>query len=191
MKKIVNNFYTKLALLFASVYAINFTSKVVYCALLFTFLTYILNVIANNHGYWKATISILLSTTTSLGLLYDKQYSIAGKPIDGLVITSLFSILVAAYIGLKLFLKLKSRYSFPVSNFISLFIAGFVDHLIMGLFFTKEFPIGKIWLIFYKEITYTTLFACIIYLCSDAILYVKVFYSNIKSLHIFRPLSSN
>ncbi|CCM10381.1 Putative uncharacterized protein [Cardinium endosymbiont cEper1 of Encarsia pergandiella] len=190
MKKILNNYYSQLALLFASVYSINFTSKVIYCALLFTFLTHILNVIANGHGHRKATISILFSTTTSLGLLYHKQYCISGKPIDGLITSSLFAILVAAYIGLKLFLKLKAKYSFLVSNFISLLIAAFVDHLIMGLFFSKEFPMGKVWLIFYKETTYTTLFACLICLCSALILYVKVVYSNIKSLYIFRPLSS-
>lgn len=191
MKKILNNYYSQLALLFASVYSINYTSKVVYCALLFTFLTLILNGIANSYGHRKATISMLLSTTASLGLLYDKQYCIAGKPIGGLIVTSLFAICIAAYIGVKLFLKLKAKYSFVVSSFISLLISAFVDHVIMGLFFTKEFPMGKVWLIFYKETIYTTLFACVIYLCLIAILYVQVVYSNIKSLYIFRPFIPN
>ncbi|MGI2257683.1 hypothetical protein ACRRVD_04110 [Candidatus Cardinium hertigii] len=190
MKKIVNNYSSQVGLLFASVLCMNFTSKIVYCALLFTFLTFILNRIANSHGHQKATISILLSTTTSLGLLYDKQYCIAGKPIPGLIGTSLLAILVAGYIGFKIFLKLKARYSFIVSNFISLLIAAFVDHLIMGLFFTKKFPMHKVWLICYKETAYTTLFACVVSLCLAAILYVKVFYSKIKTLYLFRPLSS-
>ncbi|CDG49858.1 hypothetical protein [Cardinium endosymbiont of Bemisia tabaci] len=190
MKKVLNNYYSQVGLLFASVFCMNFTSKVVYCALLFTFLTFILNIIANHHGPRKATISILLSTITSLGLLYDKQYCIAGKPIGGLIGTSLFAILVAGYIGFKLFLKLKATYSFVVSNFISLLIAAFVDHLIMGLFFTKVFPMHKVWLICYKETAYTALFVSVVCLCSAAILYVKVFYSNIKTLYTFRPLSS-
>ncbi|MGI2298571.1 hypothetical protein ACRRVB_02075 [Candidatus Cardinium hertigii] len=190
MKKILKNYYSQVGILFASVFCMNFTSKVVYCALLFTFLTFILNSIANGHGHRKATTSILLSTTTSFGLLYHKQYCIAGKPIGGLIGTSLFAILVAGYIGFKLFLKLKARYSFVVSNFISLLLAALVDHLIMALFFIKEFPIDKVCLIFYKETTYTTFFTCVVCLCLAAILYVKVVYSNIKSLYIFRPLPS-
>ncbi|WP_342265375.1 hypothetical protein [Cardinium endosymbiont of Philonthus spinipes] len=180
MYKNLNNYVYKLGLLFACTLSINFTNKIVYCALLFTALTVVLNSIAKWHGSKKAAISILLCSATSFAFLYDKQYYISGKLIHGLILTSLCAILVASYIGLKLFLKLQTRYGFAASNCISLFISSLVDHLIMGLFFTRVFPIRKVWLIVYQETAYIYLFSAAIYLGSAIILYAKPAYIKVK-----------
>ncbi|WP_243517103.1 MULTISPECIES: hypothetical protein [unclassified Candidatus Cardinium] len=181
MHKTLNNYFFKLGLLFAATYFMNFTNKIVYCALLLTILGTVLNGIAKCHGGQKATMSILFCTTISLVLLYNKPYCIIpGKPIRGLIIASLCAILIASYIGCKLFLKLNSHYRFAISNYISLLVFGLVDHLIMGLFFTKTFPLYKVWLIIYKETTYTYLFASIVYLCSIAVVYGQPLYLKLK-----------
>lgn len=180
MNKNLNNYGCKLGLLFAFTLCMNFTNKVVYCSLIFTFLTLILNCIAKCHGSKRATISIILCTSTSLALLYNKQYYIAGKLISGLISASLCAILIASYIGLKLFLKLEARYGFAISNCISICISALVDHLIMGIFFTSIFPIHKVWLIIYKETAYTYLFTVVVYLCSVTVLYAKSVYLKRK-----------
>ncbi|CAH2559649.1 Uncharacterised protein family UPF0758 [Cardinium endosymbiont of Oedothorax gibbosus] len=180
MNKNLNNYFYKLGLLFASTLCMNFTNKLVYCSLIFTFLMLILNCIAKCHGSKKATISIILCTSTSLALLCNKQYYIAGKLIRGLIPASLCAILIASYIGFKLFLKLKARYGFTISNCISLYISALVDHLIMGIFFTRIFPIHKIWLMIYKETAYTCLFTVVVYLCSVTVLYAKPIYRKLK-----------
>lgn len=187
--KILNNYSCQLSVLFAFTWCMNFTTKIVYCALILTCLTAILNGIAKCHGNKKATISIILCTTVTLGLLYNKQYCIiAGKPIGGLITASLSAILIASYIGCKLFLKLETRYSFAASNFISSLTAGLVDHLIMGIFFTSKFPMHKVVLMCYKETAYTTLFACVVYLCSAAVLYAKQVYDSMNNPHTGKSL---
>ncbi|TSJ80869.1 MAG: hypothetical protein NMK33_05520 [Candidatus Cardinium sp.] len=180
MNKTLNNYMYKVGLLFACTFCINLTNKIVYCALLFTFLTLVLNGIAKYHGHKKAAISIVLCTALSLGLFYNKQYFIGGKPINGLILTSLCAILIASYIGLKLFLKLTARYGFAISNCISLCTASLVDHCIMGIFFTTKFPMDKVWVIVYKETGYTYLFGSLVYLSSLAVLYAKPIYIQIK-----------
>ncbi|WP_419241232.1 hypothetical protein [Cardinium endosymbiont of Nabis limbatus] len=174
MNKHLNNYIYKVVLLFAATLSINFTNKIVYCVLSFTVLMCTLNAIAKHHGSKKATISIVCCTTLTFGLLYNKPYCIIpGKPISGLILASLCAVLMASYIGFKLFLKLETRYGFVVSNCISLLIASLVDHLIMGIFFTNSFPMHRILLILFKETAYTYLFTSIIYLCSVAVSYAK------------------
>ncbi|MCT4697457.1 hypothetical protein NLX65_03830 [Candidatus Cardinium sp. TP] len=180
MNKILQNYFYKVSVLFAAILCINFTNRIVYCALLFTFLTLILNGIAKYHGSKKATLSIVLCTATTLGLLYNKQYYMAGKPISGLIVASLCAILIASYIGLRLFIKLELRYGFALSNSISLAISALVDHLLMGLFFIRIWRMHKVWSVVYKETAYTYLFAVCIYLVSVAILYAKPVYSKTK-----------
>ena len=181
MHKILNNYFYKLGLFFIAICSMNFTNKMVYCALIFTILTTILNGIAKCHGSKKATISILSCTSIALLLLYNKPYFIAGKPINHLIPTSLGAILVASYIGYKIFLKLETRLGFPLSNCISLFIAALVDHLIMGLFFARLFPMRSVCSMFYKETVYTYLFGSLIYLLWLAFLYAKPIYRKLKA----------
>lgn len=186
MNKALDNYVYKVGLLFAFTLCINFTKKIVCCALLFTCLIFILNCIAKCHGSKKATISMVFCTTTTLGLLYNKSYCIiAGKPISGLIVASLCAILIASYIGLKLFVKLEASYGFAVSNGMSLLIAALVDHLLMGIFFIGKLPMHKIWLIVYREAAYTYLFAVVVYLCSAAMLCAKPVCRKItKYLHL-------
>lgn len=189
MHKVFKNYPCQVSLLFVCTLCMNLTNKIVYCALIFTCLITILNSMAKCHGSKKSMVSIVLSSIMACGLLYNKPYMIGGKPINGLIIASLSSILIASYMGHKLFLKLTAKYSFSLSNLISLWMAGLVDHLIMGIYFINIFPMHKVWLIFCKETGYTMLFGSVVYLCLVGATYAKRFYTRMSNRCIREPLS--
>lgn len=188
MKSLYKYFF-KIALLFAPIYCINCTNKIVYCSLYFTLSMLIANWITKTHSSKKALLAILWCTCISFALVYKQSYCIAaGKPISGLIAVSLSTISVAWYVGTRLFLKLEKQYGFVLANSISLCIAFLLDHFVMAIFFIRLFSIHKVALMLYKEVGYTFLFSFLIYLSILIALYIKYLYS--KRLHYGQLLIS-
>ncbi|MDD9139430.1 MAG: hypothetical protein NQ127_00655 [Candidatus Cardinium sp.] len=161
-------------LLFMFTLCLNLCKTIVCCSLLFTFLTFTINGIATMLGNKKAFIITLLCISISFVfvLLYSKPYCMHGKPIHGIIVASYLSLWLASLLGVKVFLKLKSRYSFPVSNGISLGVYALVDGLAMSLFFTTKFSMSRVLLIAYKEMLYKSIFS----LCISSILFIVWYY---------------
>jgi hypothetical protein len=159
--------------LFACTLLLNFYTKIADCALIFTFLALTLNTISAIYGTKKATKSIILSVCTSLALLWNLEYYIKGELISGLVITSLFSILVSSFIGLSLLSRLRVRYNFYVRNFISLTAYAIVDGAIMAAFFINIFPAHRVLSIFIREVGYKSIYGFGIYASLLAISYLQ------------------
>ncbi|ROT47385.1 hypothetical protein EDM02_03040 [Candidatus Cardinium hertigii] len=172
---IYNNIFYVIAtsLLFAFTLSINFSIKIVYCALCSTFLALTVNCLSALWGSKKATLSVIGCVGITFCTLYDMQYHMYGKPIQGLITISLLSICISSCMGLKIFLKLKTRYSFPVSNIISSCVYAFVDGFIMAIFFINKFPIHSVFAKFYQEIAYKGIFGLAVYLLLLVLFYFK------------------
>ena len=87
-------------------------------------------------------------------------YYIDGQIINGLVFASFVSLIISTYWSSLFFNNLKEKYSFLLTNFISIFIAAVIDGFVMGLFFliNNKFSILRIIDIFVREISYKTIY---------------------------------
>ncbi len=168
-----NKFYLSLiAVSLVFTLLLNFYTKISECSLIFTFLALTLNAISSLHGNKKAMKTIILSVSISFALLWNLKYYIHGGLISGLVFASLLSVLVSFYIGLNLFSRLKLKYNFYVSNFISLLVYTIVDGVVMSLFFINIFSVNKVFSIFAYEAAYKCVYALTACVCLFVVSYL-------------------
>ncbi len=177
-----NKFYLSLTgILLALTLLLNFYTTIAGCSLVFTFLALTLNAISALQGTKKAMRSIILSVSISLALLWNLKYYINGELINGLVLASLLSVLVSSYLGLSLFSRLKIRYNFYVSNFISLVVYALVDGAVMSLFFINIFPVNKVLSIFAYEVAYKCVYGLLACVCLFAISCVQKQFKTVRN----------
>lgn len=166
MRYINNNLYIALTIILGVfTYLLNFFNKIAECSLVFVFLALTVNIIAETFGKQKAMRAIVLCIVVSFGLLWNLNYYIDGRVINGLVLASLLSVLLSTYCGMSLFLKLKSAHnfynSFYVRNFISLTVCAIVDGVVMAGFFINQFSASRVLLIFFKEVSFKCIYSLI------------------------------
>ena len=177
-----NKFYlllTAASLVFTSL--INCYAKISECYLIFTFLDLTLNTISSLHGTKKAMKSIIFSVIISFALLWNLKYYIQGELISGLVFASLLSVLVSSYVGLNLFSRLKLKYNFYVSNFISLLVYAIVDGAVMSLFFMNIFSVNRVFSIFAYEVTYQCVYGFSACVCLFVVSYLHKQFKTVQN----------
>lgn len=168
-----NKFYLSLtALSIIFTFLLNFYTKISECSLMFTFLACTLNGISLLYGTKRALKTIILSVSISFALLWNLKYYIYGELINGLVFASLLSVIVSSYIGLNLFSRLKLKYNFYVSNFISLLLYAVVDGIVMSLFFINIFSVNRVFSIFSYEVAYKCVYALVACVCMIVLSYL-------------------
>jgi hypothetical protein len=162
MREISNKFYLPLVtLLGIFTYLLNYFNNTAQCSLIFVFIAVIVNIIAELYGKKKAIIGSILSVIVSAGLLWNFDYYINGKIINGLVPASLLALLVSTYCGTNLFLQIKSRCSFITRNFVSLILSAVIDGIIMVGFFINKFSTERVLVIFTEEILFKCLYSAV------------------------------
>ncbi len=177
-----NKFYlslTAISLIFTLL--LNFYAKISECSLIFTFLALTLNVISSLQGTKKAMKSIILSVSISFALLWNLKYYIQGELISGLVFASLVSVLASSYIGLNLFSRLKLKYNFYVSNFISLLAYAIIDGAVMSLFFINIFSVNRVFSIFAYEVTYKCVYGFSACVCLFVLSYLHKQFKTVQN----------
>lgn len=160
MSDVNNKFYLPLVtLLGIFTYLLNFFNKIAQCSLIFVFITIIVNIIAELYGKKKAIMGLILSVVVSASLLWNFDYYINGKIINGLVPTSLAALLISNYYGANLFLLAKSKYSFILRSFVSLILSAVIDGALMAGFFINKFSTGRILSVFTQELMFKCLYS--------------------------------
>jgi hypothetical protein len=141
-------------------YLLNFCNKIYECALIFTCIILVTNCITFISNRNNSLKQLSLATLVSFIALFKMPYYIDGQIINGLVFASFVSLIISTYWSSLFFNNLKEKYSFLLTNFISIFIAAVIDGFVMGLFFliNNKFSILRIIDIFVREISYKTIY---------------------------------
>ena len=163
MKNIHNRFYPALIIaLCAFTYLLNFCNKISDCALVFTCLALTTNIISEFYGLQKAMRSMMLSIIIGFCLLWNLNYYISGRVINGLQIASFLSLFLSTYFSATILIRLKEVYSFPLRNFISLITSAITDGFIMSGFLAYHFSLGKVFSIFCKELSFKCFYSSLL-----------------------------
>jgi hypothetical protein len=87
-------------------------------------------------------------------------YYIDGSIVNGLIFASLSSLMISLYWSTSALQKFSSKFSFVLSNTLSLIIAVIIDGILMSLFFAvnKNFSYLRILDIFSRELSYKILY---------------------------------
>lgn len=163
MNRSINSMYfLLLSFLCSFTYLINFYNKIYQCSAMFVLMIFVLNMINSFYGSKKALVSIGISIVLSFSLLWDANYHINGKVIDGLVAASLGSVFISTFLGTILFSGIKRVISFPLKNFIVILLCSVIDGILMVGFFINKFSLGRVFTIFAKEVGYKCLYGLVI-----------------------------
>ncbi len=115
-------------------YLLNYCKAISECALVFTIIAITVNVITYIWGKANSLQAIALAITVSFALLMKLPYYIDGHLVSGLAFASLSSLMVSLYCSTLAFQKFHGRFSFVLSNALSLMIAATIDGMFMSLF---------------------------------------------------------
>ena len=169
-KIIENRLYIGSSLLLCFLtYLLNYCTAIYQCALIFTIIAITINTTTAICGRFKSLIGLVIAIVISFVLLWKIPYYIDGHIVNGLVFASFLSLMISLYWSTSALQKFSSKFSFVVSNALSLIIAALIDGLIMTLFFVfnNNFTYSRILDIFSRELSY------------------KIFYGFLASIIIF------
>lgn len=161
-------------------YLLNYYTAIYQCALVFTAIAIITNIITFIYGKSKALNGLAFAILVSFALLWKLPYYIDGKLVNGLVVASFSSVMVSMYWLASIFQILRCRYSFIASNAISFAVAVLIDGVIMSVFFVinKGFTYERILNIFKKELLYKGMYGVIASVIIAIVFYI--FKNNTK-----------
>ena len=116
-------------------YLLNYCTAIYGCAPVFTIIAIAVNTTTVLYGRFKGLIGLSFAAIISFALLWKLPYYIDGHIVNGLVFASFLSLMISLYWSTSALQKFSSKFSFVVSNTLSLIIAALIDGLIMSLFF--------------------------------------------------------
>lgn len=144
-------------LLFVNIFLLNYSSKLMICAALFTGSALVINSMVEFYGK-KRAIGSLMICTLSVCLLKWQSFSL-------MLLISYTGILVSLLLSMMLFDKLKSKFSFHIANFITLIIASVVDSAVVCIGLLYKFSAGKCFSIYMRDLIFKFSYASILSLC--------------------------
>lgn len=144
-------------------YLLNYCASIYQCALVFSIIAAVLNVITHVKNKELALKTLAIAVTVSFLLLWRMPYYIDGKLINGLVVASFMSLMISMYWSTIYFKKLCEQVTIGKANFLSLGLAAIIDGMIMGVFFVinNNFSYARILDIFIKEVSYKMLYGVV------------------------------
>ena len=160
-KIIENRLYIGSSLLLCALtYLLNYCTAISECALVFTMITITVNLITFTCSKSKGLKGLAFAIVVSFTLLMQLPYYIDGSIVKGLIFASLSSLMISLYWSTSALQKFSSKFSFVVSNTLSLIIAAIIDGILMSLFFAvnKNFSYLRILDIFSRELSYKILY---------------------------------
>ncbi len=132
-------------LLFISLSLLNISKKLIICAVLVTVAALVLNLIIEFYGKRKAMYSLITCILLCCVLKWQ-DFSL-------MILISYTAILVSLFSSIIFFQKLKSKFRFHMTNFITLIAVSIIDSTVMyfGLLLCK-FSVDKCLLIYIKDL---------------------------------------
>lgn len=161
-------------------YSLNLFNKLSQCSLVFMFLAVTANIISELYGRKKAWIAVTLCIIVSFCLLWEFNYYIHGRVINGIILVSFVSILLSTYCSTSVFVQLKSTCSLNTRNFAGLMMGAVVDGIVMSGFFVNIFSISRVLSMFLKEVLFKCAYSLTVYICIflGSFLVQKVYCNN-------------
>ncbi|WP_341748122.1 VUT family protein [Candidatus Tisiphia endosymbiont of Dascillus cervinus] len=181
MNNINTKFYILLVILLGIfTYSLNLFNKISQCSLVFVFLAVTANIISELYGRKKAWIAVTLCIIVSFCLLWDFNYYIHGRVINGIILVSFVSILLSTYCSTSVFVQLKSTCSLNTRNFAGLMMGAVVDGIVMSGFFVNIFSTSRVLSMFLKEVLFKCAYSLTVYICIflGSFLVQKVYCNN-------------
>lgn len=181
MNNINTRFYILLVILLGIfTYSLSLFNKISQCSLVFVFLAVTANIISELYGRKKAWIAVTLCIIVSFCLLWDFNYYIHGRVINGIILVSFVSILFSTYCSTSVFVQLKSTCSLNTRNFAGLMMGAVVDGIVMSGFFVNIFSTSRVLSMFLKEVLFKCAYSLTVYICIflGSFLVQKVYCNN-------------
>jgi hypothetical protein len=137
MDRIFNNgiYFAIIAVLFALTGLLNISPKLIVCSGIYVLLALTTNLISESYGKKKALLGLALCILANIILVFEN--------LDLMLMSSFFSVLVSVYFGINLSENLKSKFSFPVRNFIGLAACSVIDSILMSCTLLTKFSVTK------------------------------------------------
>ena len=156
--------YAFLAVIFFTLTGLlNVSNKLIVCSLIYVSMASIANIMT--HWYKKkATLSLIIGCLMVYTLLcWGMRYTIHNVRIHLMVPGSLAAVLLSVCVGITLCSKLKVRYNFHISNFISLLVASVIDSsIVVGIVLSGKFSTSKLMAIFCRDLMFKSGYATLI-----------------------------
>jgi hypothetical protein len=144
-------------LLFANIFLLNYSNKLMICAALFTGSALVVDSMVEFYGKRKAIFS-LVTCTLLVCILKWQSFSL-------MLLISYTGILVSLILSIIIFEKLKSRCNFHVANLITLIAASIVDSAIVCTGLLYKFSVGKCFSIYMRDLIFKFSYASILSAC--------------------------
>ncbi|WCR58030.1 MAG: hypothetical protein PG980_000502 [Wolbachia endosymbiont of Ctenocephalides felis wCfeJ] len=144
-------------LLFVSISLLNTSNKSVICAALFMGAALIVNLMTKFYGK-RETICSLVICVMLCCILKWQNFSL-------MILTSYTAILVSLPLSTIVFEKLKFKFDFHITNFITLIIASVVDSSIVYVGLLHKFSAGKCLSIYIRDLAFKFSYASTLSLC--------------------------
>jgi hypothetical protein len=165
-KSVKNTSYFILSgFLFLFVCALNYTTTIAACALVFSAITTVVSLITFATDKNKANIALFGAVALSMIILHNMQYYIHGQLMSNLVAASLVALYISVHLSLSIVSSINVKLDFKSFNFLAIVIAGALDAVMMSVFFAlnNNFAFTKILSIATQEVSYKALYALAIY----------------------------
>lgn len=165
-KSVKNTSYFILSgLLFLFVSALNYTTTIAQCALIFSAITTVVSLITYGTDKNKANIALFAAVALSMIIFHNMQYYIHGQLMSNLVAASLVALYISVHLSLSIVSSISVKLDFKSFNLLAIIIAGALDAVMMSVFFAlnNNFAFSKILSIATQEVSYKALYALAIY----------------------------
>lgn len=145
------------------IYLVNNSKAIYQCALFFTLIAIITNIVSAYYGHFKALKGLAFGILINLALSWQQPYFINAKIVHGLTFASLAALGIASYWSVSIFRKSSNKFSFSMANAISMTVASVIDGFVMGAFFilNNHFTFAKVLDIFIREISWKIMYIAI------------------------------
>lgn len=168
-------------LLFINIFLLNTSNKLMICAALFIGSTLAVNSIVEFYGKRKAIISLIICTVLASTLKWQS--------FTLMILISYIAILASLFSSIMIFEKLKSRFNFHISNYISLIVASIVDSAVVCVGLLYKLSMGKCLSIYTGDLIFKFSYSSILGVSLLIIVYVfnalRDYRTKKRSAHYF------
>ncbi len=151
-------------LLLISLFLLNTSNKLMICAALFMGAALVVNSMIEFYGKREATYSLIMCTV--LCCIFRWQN------LSLMILISYIAILVSLFSSIIVFTKLKSKFNFHITNFITLITASIIDSTVMCAGLLYKFSAGKCLSIYIRDLIFRFSYASILSICLFVTVYL-------------------
>lgn len=144
--------------------ALNHCTKIFQCALVFSSIIFLANVIAKHFSLRKSIVAIATYVIINILFLQNYNYTINGQAFNYLVPVSLLSVMFSSIVSIVITFYITNKLSLPINIFIAMISATIIDGIFISLYYLAFLPLSKIVGIMIQESLYKAIYAFIFFI---------------------------